>query len=194
MDNKKLLTTGIILDDMAVSIRNIIYASFPGTSLQEREDIEQEAKLKIWRMISNGKNIDNFRSYLWKVVYTTALGIIEKRLQNMSEEEIQKMVDSARPARFSEAGPEFLCQNEEMKMELSKAIEMLPSRRRSVVRLWLSDMNLAEIAAYLGWGGNQVRHLLYRGIEEVKGNMAKRTGSASGASNLEEQVDGEDSI
>lgn len=192
MDLKKLLTTGKILDEMAISIRNIIYDSFPGTTLQEREDIEQEAKLKIWRMASNGKKIVNFRSYLWKVVYTTALDIIEDRMQNMSEEEIQRAIESTHPTRFCEACPEFHWQHEEMKMKLNKTVAMLPARRRSVVRLWLADMNLEEIAAYLGWGGNQVRHLLYRGIEELKEIMTQSASAAASGSKLEEPVDLED--
>jgi RNA polymerase sigma-70 factor (ECF subfamily) len=177
MDLKKLLASGKILDDMAISIRNIIYDSFPGTTPQEREDIEQEAKLKLWRMASNGKKIANFRSYLWKVVYTTALDIIEERMHKMSDEEIQKAVDSSHPARFCEACPEFQWQHEEMKMKLNKTVALLPPRRRSVVQLWLSDMNLEEIAACLGWSANQVRHLLYRGIEELKEIMTQGAGS-----------------
>jgi len=192
MDLKKLLTTRKILDEMAISIRTIIYNSFPGTTLQEREDIEQEAKLKIWRMLSNGKKIVNFRSYLWKVVYTTALDIIEERMQKMSEEEIEKAIGSTHPARFCEACPEFHWQHEEMKMKLNKTVAMLPARRRSVVQLWLSDMNLEEIAAYLGWSGNQVRHLLYRGIEELKEIMTRGAGAAASGSKLKEPVDLED--
>lgn len=191
MDLKKLLSTGKILDEMAISIRNIIYASFPGMTLQEREDIEQETKLKIWRMASNGKKITNFRSYLWKVVYTTALDIIEDRMQKMSEEEIQKEIESTHPARFCEACPEFLWQHEEMKMKLNETVAMLPPRRRSVVQLWLCDMNLEEIAAYLGWGGNQVRHLLYRGIEELKAIMTQGADAAVSGSTLKEPADKE---
>lgn len=158
---------------MATSIRNIIYDTFPGTTPQEREDIEQEVKLKIWRAAARGKNFTNLRSYLWKVVYTTALDVVDQRMELLGNQEIQEISDSARTARMESANPEILWQKEETQESLRKAVGALPERRRMVMKLWLLDMNQEEIAAYLGWGSNQVRHLLYRGIEDLKAMTAK---------------------
>jgi RNA polymerase sigma factor (sigma-70 family) len=173
VDYEKLLQTKEFLEGVALSIRNIIYSKFPGTSIEEREDIEQDVKLKLWRMVSSGKKIDNLKSYLWKVVYTTALDVIEGRLHCEPDDVIAQETDAIPFRRVLELSPERQLEQKELKAIVLQAVLALPSRRKQVVELWLTDMNLEEIAELLQWGENQVRHLLYRGIEEVKAVLSK---------------------
>jgi DNA-directed RNA polymerase specialized sigma24 family protein len=51
---------------------------------------------------------------------------------------------------------------------LEKAMTMLPRRRKEVLQLHFSGMDLKHIAAFLHWRENQVRHLLYRGLSDLK--------------------------
>ena len=163
-----LLKTKKFLDEMAISVKNIIYSAFPSTTPEEREDIEQTVKLKIWRKISRGKKIENLRSFLWKIVYTTTLDILDERMQTIPPEEIQERADSLIRFQDRPESPELLVESKETKAALIESVKALPARRRTVVQLWLSEMTLEEISAYLGWSGNQVRHLLYRGIQDLK--------------------------
>jgi len=156
------------LEKASSSIRNIIYANVPNTSPEEREDIEQEVKLKIWRKIAKGEEIENLRSYLWRVVQTTALDIIAARMENRTDEELQVLLDRSHFERLKRETPEICWQIEELKMSIREAVNLLPERRKIVLQLWLLDMNIEKIAAALGWRDNQVRHLLYRGIDELK--------------------------
>jgi len=167
MDLEKLLKSKKFLEDIAASVKNIIFANFPTITLEEREDVEQEVKLKIWRASSSGKKIANLRSYLWKIVYTTALDIINERLLNASDEEIIKHIDSLNISRLKLLSPEFLIEKKERGEVLNNGIHSLPPRRKAVLELYLSGMNLEEITDFLGWGQNEVRHLLYRGIQEL---------------------------
>ncbi len=153
---------------MAISVKNIIYSAFPSMTAEEREDIEQTVKLKIWRKISRGKKIENLRSFLWKIVYTTTLDILDERMQTIPPEEIQERADSLIRFQDRPESPELLVESKETKAALIESVKALPARRRTVVQLWLSEMTLEEISAYLGWSGNQVRHLLYRGIQDLK--------------------------
>jgi DNA-directed RNA polymerase specialized sigma24 family protein len=50
---------------------------------------------------------------------------------------------------------------------IKNEIHSLSPRRKSVLELHLSGMNIEEIAIFLGWSDNQVRHLLYRGIQDL---------------------------
>ena len=179
MELEKLLKTKKFLDDIAISVKNIIFAAIPRTTPEEREDIEQEVKLKIWRQAANGKKIDNLRSYLWRIVYTTALDILEERIQNATAEDMKAKAESLFISQVQSASPEFLLEAKEMKDLIQEAVGSLPDRRRTVLQLWLSDMRLEEIADFLGWKLNQVRHLLYRGIEDLKEKVRERAGFAS---------------
>ena len=168
MDLEKLLGTKKFLEDIATSVQNIVFSSFPGMTPQEKEDIEQEVKLKLWRKVARGKKIDNLRSFLWKIVYTTTLDALDERIRLAPPEEIQKRADSLIRSQGRPESPEFLMETKERKALLLETVETLPVRRKTVIQLWLLDMNLEEIAGFLGWNENQVRHLLYRGIQDLK--------------------------
>ena len=72
------------LDEISSSVRAILLKNFPGIAGPEREDIEQEIKLKLWKMVRRGKDIRNLKSYLGRMVYTTALDVIAKRGNHVS--------------------------------------------------------------------------------------------------------------
>jgi RNA polymerase sigma factor (sigma-70 family) len=156
------------IDDMAISIRNILWDTFPGMTAEEREDVDQEVKLKIWRKISRGKKIGNLRSYLWKVTYTTALDLLQARLQLMTAEEIQERSDALFMAQMRAASPDIVVETKEMSEIIKQKVKALPPRRRQVLELWLTGMSLDDIAAFLGYSDHQARHLFYRGIDDLK--------------------------
>ena len=167
MDLEKELATRKLLDEIAVSVRNIIWRTFSKTTAEEREDIEQDVKLKLWNKISNGKKIANLRSYLWKVVYTTTLDAVKERMGGEERTETIERLDMAMAERVGAVSPELLLEKKERLELVRRHVEGLAPRRRSVVRLHLSGMNLGEIAGHLGLTENQARHLLYRGIGDL---------------------------
>ncbi len=171
MDLAQRLRTKVFLDEMSLSIRNIILARFPEMTAEEREDLDIEVKLKIWKNASNGKKVDNLRSYLWRVVYTTALDILGDRIPHLSLEGALR-ADEAEgriPGEFISEGI-ALRQRDNSQM-LEKAVDKLPARRKTVLRLHLAGMDIKQIAASLSWRENQVRHLLYRGLRDLKETM-----------------------
>jgi RNA polymerase sigma factor (sigma-70 family) len=168
MDLETLLQTRAFLEDISVSIRNILLAHFPEMSREEKEDIDIEVKLKLWKKAAGGKKIDNLRSYLWRVVYTTALDLVGERLSHLS---LENLVECSEKARANP--PELLSldsdiEGRESKLVLGQAIDSLPERRREVLRLYLEGLDIPRIASRLQWRENQVRHLLYRGLAEIR--------------------------
>ena len=171
MDLETLLKTKTFLGDISVSIRNILLASFPEMSREEKEDIDNEVKMKLWKKAAGGKKIDNLRSYLWRVVYTTALDLIGERMPYLSLETL--IAASEREDRASEkiVSPVSSVQEREHRLILNRVLDSLPERRRAVLFLHLEGMDIAQIAARLQWRENQVRHLLYRGLADIKGAL-----------------------
>jgi RNA polymerase sigma factor (sigma-70 family) len=168
MELEELIRDGHFLGEISASVRNIICANFPSTTSDEREDIDQDVKLKLWKLASSGKKVGNLRSYLWRVVYTTALDAIGKRLggvpyENAAPEEDLRLLD-----RLDFASPERLMERKELRRMIGDAIESLPERRRLVIKLHLAGMDIEEAAGFLDWTENKVRHLLYRGLADLK--------------------------
>jgi RNA polymerase sigma factor (sigma-70 family) len=168
MNNDNALKTKEILDSIAESVRNVLYDSFPRLAPQEREDIEQTVKLKIWRTLEDGKDIVNFRSYLWKTVYTTALDEIGKRINYISIEEVQARAESLLENQLKQKTPELITEINESMIIIRAAMHKLPKRRKVVVELYLMGMELTEISDYLEIRQNQARHLLYRGLQQLE--------------------------
>ncbi|OGD22178.1 MAG: hypothetical protein A2W03_09815 [Candidatus Aminicenantes bacterium RBG_16_63_16] len=164
------------LDQIAISVRNIICATFPQATAAEREDIEQEVKLKIWKMASDGKKIGNFRSYLWRVVYTTTLDVLGGRM-NAAAYSGDRPADDGQDifGRLDLLSPEALIEKKELSGMLASAIDSLPRRRRLVINLYLAEMSMEEIADFLGWSNNKVVHLFYRGLGDLRREVRQRT-------------------
>jgi len=168
MDLETLLQTRAFLEEVSVSIRTILLAQFPEMSREEKEDIDLEVKLKLWKKAAGGKKIDNLRSYLWRVVYTTALDLVGERLAHLSLESLVECSEKAgaNPPELLSLDPDI--EGRESKLVLGQAIDSLPERRREVLRLYLEGLDIPRIASRLQWRENQVRHLLYRGLAEVR--------------------------
>jgi RNA polymerase sigma factor (sigma-70 family) len=168
MESDELVKTKKFLEEVTTSVHSIIHKKFPGLDGGDREDIEQEVKLKIWKIVSNGKKIDNIKSYLWKVVYTTALDIMETRLDKLSLEDYFESVKSGQAASGEVGGHESGINKDDLKMVLEKIVDSLPPKRRTILKLHLAGMDFDEMADFLNWTHHKVRHLFYRGLQDLK--------------------------
>jgi RNA polymerase sigma factor (sigma-70 family) len=179
---ERLIQTKLFLDEISRSVQAILSKNFPGIAGQEREDVEQEIKLKLWAMIRRGKNIRNLKSYIGRMVYTTALDVIAQRRLHISLDDLtmetltEALTDKAAP------GPQALAERGQMRDRIRAAVDGLPERRRAVLRLHLTGAGIDQMAGRLGWTSHRVRHLLYRGLGEVKRKLGiDRVGEKTGA-------------
>ena len=59
--------------------------------------------------------------------------------------------------------------NDYLKERLAAAVDSLIESRRKVVKLFLLDMTIDEIASFYNWSRDKTRNLLYRGLSDLKG-------------------------
>jgi RNA polymerase sigma factor (sigma-70 family) len=157
-----------LLVEISSSIRAIMARRFPSLTISEREDVEQDVRLKLWKIWTSGKKIDRLESYLWKVVYTTALDLLEGK---RNEIPLEAACGPGRPA--GEPAVKIDWEDADARLDLNRRLEALPQNRRLVVKLHLAGMDLAETAAHLGWSRAKVRHLFYRGLDDLKRMIGK---------------------
>ena len=175
MDLQDAAKAGRFLDEISLSVKKIIFANFPGLTDQEKEEIDQDVKLKILKMAARGKKIDNLRSYVWKMVYSTALDVIACRSQALCLDEVLESQKSPLQSYVDRLSPEYLFEEKELLALVVRAIDALPPRRKAAVLMHLQGLSLEETAVYLGESLNAARHLLYRGLGEIKGGLAQRS-------------------
>jgi RNA polymerase sigma-70 factor (ECF subfamily) len=142
-----------------------IYKFDPGRFGLDPEDICQEIKIKLWRVLNYEKEIANFPSYIRKIVSSSVIDMLRKlkREQDVFLHEKQKRISEMKIDYLSE-----LSEREHLRDKLAEAIGLLIESRRQAVKLFLLDMTIEEIAAFYGWSRDKTRNLLYRGLADLK--------------------------
>jgi RNA polymerase sigma factor (sigma-70 family) len=137
----------------------------PGRFGLDPDDICQEIKIKLWRVLSYDKEIENFPSYLRKVVNSSVIDMLRKlkREEGVFRHEKQKKISEMKADYLSE-----LSAQEQLREKLAEAVGRLIESRRRAVKLFLLDMTIEEIAAFYGWSRDKTRNLLYRGLADLK--------------------------
>ncbi len=173
MGSEKLIETEQFIEELSSSVKHILWKKFPRITQEEKEDIAQEVKLKIWRMLSTGKKISNLTSYLWRVVYSTALDFLNKRVDSITFDEEKYGNFSFHIPLFKKIYSESQIEKKELRLIIEKAMNSLPQNRRIVIKLYLNGMNVEEVANFLDWSKSKVNHLYYRGLDDLKGELKK---------------------
>jgi RNA polymerase sigma-70 factor (ECF subfamily) len=136
------------------------------------DDIFQEVKIKLWNVLIDEKKIYSLSSYIKKIVNSCVIDQIRKskREQGVISNEKRKKISDRRSYHKKHNSSEI-----ELKNMVGEAVESLMESRRRVVRLFLLNMTLEEIAIFLNWSEAKTRNLLYRGLDDLK-KMLKTKG------------------
>jgi len=171
-----------IVGKISSYIYKIIKHRFPHIPPEMREDIHQEVQIKLWKIRKKGTNIQNIRSYMWRVVYTTALDVMDRCLEKTDTRiDAAGNVDPGNPAPIESPSLDHLIENREFNRELEQCLAALSYNKRITVKLYLSGMNIREIAEFLNWSQSKANHLYYRAIHDLKASFRKsrlKAGSA----------------
>ncbi len=129
------------------------------------EDISQEVKIKIWKILEDEKKIKNFASYIRKVINSSVIDKLRKikREKGIYIHEKYKWI-SEQKSNYQNR----ILLNDNTKKIIDGAIESLIKSRRKAVKLFLLNMTIEEIAIYLNWSKDKTRNLLYRGLSDLK--------------------------
>ena len=129
------------------------------------DDISQEVKIKLWNVLVDEKKIFSYSSYIKKIVNSCVIDQIRKsrREEGVISNEKRKKISDRRTFYkrhyFSE---------DQLKKLVGEAVESLMLSRQRVVKLFLLNMTLEEIAIFLNWSEAKTRNLLYRGLDDLK--------------------------
>jgi RNA polymerase sigma factor (sigma-70 family) len=175
MADESPVETEKLLAEVSRTVRAVLSRKFPTLTWNEREDIEQEVGLKLWKIRTHGKKIDNPGSYLWKVVYTTTLDLLDGKGREIPLDEVY---GQSRPER--EPGIESGKADADRRIDFERRLGALARNRRIVIKLGLAGLDFEEIAAHLGWSPARVRHLHYRGLKDLKKMIEQEGGNGHG--------------
>lgn len=171
METKNHVRFTAIIDKVAGTIKSVLLRSFSDLPRQDREDLMQEILIKIWRLLASGKKVDRLSLYVRRMTYSIAVDYVRtmnrKSPRNVISWKFEKEAVRNVPA-LGEGNPEAGLRTQEFLKSVRDAIGALIESRQRVIRLHLLGLHIDEIASYLGWSSNRVRHLLYRGLDDLR--------------------------
>jgi RNA polymerase sigma factor (sigma-70 family) len=132
----------------------------------EIDDIFQEVKIKIWKILHREKKITNYPSYIKKVVDTSIIDQFRK----FKREEGIYLYEKRKKIAEQDGGysADLIYEQMDIKDLVGRAVEGLIETRKKVVKLYLLNMSIEEIALYFRWSKDKTRNLLYRGLSDLK--------------------------
>lgn len=132
------------------------------------EDILQEVKIRIWKSLRGNRAITSPAPYIKKIVSSAVIDQLRKRRreENLYHHERQKRISEQEDTYRWET-----IQKKAFEETVGKAVDRLISSRRQVVKLYLLNLTIQEIAGYLHWSHDKTRNLLYRGLADLKATL-----------------------
>lgn len=166
-----------ILDEYGQFLHNTVLRLCPRDTGIQISDIEQEARIRLWRALESEREIKDLTSYIYRIASTTVIDAIRK-VRARREESLFYASDSEdedeqlRPFVDTEtATPDRELERKQTLHKVASAIARLPDNRRQVVTLYLKGMFSQEMADLLGWTEAKARNLLYRGLKDLREHL-----------------------
>jgi RNA polymerase sigma factor (sigma-70 family) len=177
-----------VIEQFSVLIKQVIQKNLHRNDDVDLEDIEQEVRFKIWVFLKKGKKIQNFPSYIKKIAYSTTIDELRKMMKDMptgKPENLRRVFSGASlvsSGPLSDFSPEAGLEGLEAKESIRALVNSLSKDRKKVLELYLKGLSIDEICSSLHWGKPRVRHLFYRGLDDLRGKSYFLQGNVAGNS------------
>jgi RNA polymerase sigma-70 factor (ECF subfamily) len=143
---------------------NILKFNLPKEGI-DPDDVFQEIRIKIWKLLNDEKKIVNYSSYIKKIVDSSVIDHIRKMRRERGLLLNQKHKTISEWKSTYEIDHIY---DQNLKKILSETVESLLESRRKVVKLYLLNLTIEEIAILFSWSRDKTRNLLYRGLSDLK--------------------------
>ena len=138
------------------------------------EDIEQEARLKLWRALKSERTIESPASYVFKTAARATIDAI-RRARARREEQLGPPPESGGSRDWEvvdpQASPERQAERALVLEKVRECLGRLKAERRRALALHLQGFTTEEIGRLLGWTEPRARNLVYRGLKQLRDTL-----------------------
>lgn len=144
-----------------------VAALCPRSLADRREDLVQEALLRVTRVLARSKPERELNAtYLWRTAYSALVDEL-RRLRTRGEVDLEEAgpgeaLSSPRP------GPSAASRGREIRRALAECLKRLIEPRRLAVILHLQGERPRDAAEILGWPRKRVHNLTFRGLRDLR--------------------------
>ena len=166
-----------VVEEFGVLLRRAIIRFCPRDKGLQFDDIEQEARLRLWRALQDEREVTNYASYLYRIAATATIDAL-RRVQARHEEQLEILIEQRTddgdimlaPAPVKDS-PERLAESREAVDKVMSAVAKLPDAQRRAVGMYLQGMTSQDVADLMGWSEPKSRNLIYRGLKELRKSL-----------------------
>jgi RNA polymerase sigma factor (sigma-70 family) len=162
-----------LIDQYGRYLRCVITRLCPRTLGLRFDDIEQEARLRLWKAVRDERPIDDPAAYLYRIAATTTIDAI-RRVKAYREEPLDPDGEvEAIAAEVAAAGScvERSTERRILLQKVEQAMGRLSGQRRRLLGLHLQGFTSQEIADLHGWTEPKARNLVYRSLRELRQDL-----------------------
>ena len=163
-----------LLDQYGRLLRHAIRRTCPAHLGLSTDDIEQDARLRLWRALQGERKIAKPASFIYRVAVTATVDAI-RRARNRREVPLEpdlpgeeSAVDVGLHSAAQYTSPEETEDRRRLLEAVLGRLHQLAADRRRAVALYLQGFTTTETAELLGWTEPRARNLTYRGLQEFR--------------------------
>ena len=139
---------------------------------EDAEEIAQDCFIKAYRSLSAFQQQSKFSTWLYSIVYTTAMTFLrKKRIDTSSIDDDESYIQiEGKPSGYDE----YNVENKSRSYYLNQAIEqLLPDDATIITMFYKGEQSLEEIAQVMGMEANTVKVKLFRARTRLKEKLER---------------------
>ena len=160
-----------VLEEYGRFLRQTLVRLCPRGLGVQVDDVEQDARIRLWKALQGERRIEDLASYIYRVAANATVDAI-RRVKARREQPLEPEDPDGDPlpdvsARAADDGERTL--DRRLLLEkIESVLGQLETKRVQVVRLHLQGFTTAEMAALLGITEPAARNLLHRAMRELR--------------------------
>lgn len=139
---------------------------------EDAEEIAQDCFIKAYRSLSSFQQQSKFSTWLYRIVYTTAMTFLRKRrldTSSIDDDESYIQIEN-KPSGYDE----YNVENKSRSYYINQAIEqLLPDDATIITMFYKGEQSLEEIAQVMGIEANTVKVKLFRARQRLKERLER---------------------
>jgi RNA polymerase sigma factor (sigma-70 family) len=161
-----------VLDKYGRALKEAVARVCRGPLGLQRDEIEQEARIRLWRALTRETAIADVRPYLHRIVANAAIDAM-RQVRSRREIPLDPPPQSEGRPSWPEPeacgpSPEGVVYGRELARVAKRILASLPVNRRRAVSLHLQGFTSEEIAQLMRWSEPKARNLVYRGLADLR--------------------------
>jgi RNA polymerase sigma-70 factor, ECF subfamily len=141
------------------------YILFRVYERQRAHELTQEVFTKVWKVLVDGKDIENFRAFLYKVAYHQVVDESRKK----KEHSLESLMETG--FQVSGSGEKELQDMSDVGILIEKIESMGEKYRDILLMRYVDDLPVGDIATALELSENVVSVRIHRGIKQLRNSF-----------------------